>query len=144
MKEAQKLFQVILAVFIIKVDYKSDRSDIEDLNFLGLAVNLQILDQLVFGTDLFIEFEVIDYSLLRKRPHLFIVMAIFIKNPLEVRYSFSWFYLFPYLPLKQYLSNQVFVVIAFHNMESQLIIIFGDSQLLLCIICRDLLALNSM
>ena len=43
-KKGQELLNVILAIFVIKVDNKSDRSDGEYLHLFGLTINLKVSD----------------------------------------------------------------------------------------------------
>ncbi len=131
LEKAQKLFHIIFTVFIVKVDDESYWSYVKYFNFLGLTVDLQILYELVFSADLLIELEVVNDPLLCERPHLLIVMAIFIKDPLKIRYSFSRFDLLPYFPLKEDLSHEIFVVVPFYYMESQIICYLVNFQLFL-------------
>jgi len=55
----QKLFQVVLTVFVIKVYNESQRSNSENLYFFGLAVKHEISNEIVFGGYFLVELKVI-------------------------------------------------------------------------------------
>jgi len=92
---------------------------------------LQIPNQLVLCANFLVELKVINNPLFGEGPHFLVVMAIFIEDPLEVRYSFSWLYLLPYFSFEKDLTNKILVVIAFYDVEGELVSYFANLQLLL-------------
>jgi hypothetical protein len=75
------LFQMILTIFIIKINDKSYWSYRKHFHFFSLTINLQVSDQIVFCANLLIKLKMIDHSLLSKRPHFFIIVSLFGKQP---------------------------------------------------------------
>jgi hypothetical protein len=83
-EKGQKLFHIVFAVLVIKVDDESDWSDCENLHFFGFAVNLQVSNEIVLGRYFFIELKVVDKSFLGIREHFFIVVTLLGEKPLEI------------------------------------------------------------
>ena len=130
LEEAQKLLEVVFAVLVVEIDDEGYGSDAEYLYFFCLAVYLQIFDELVLGGELVVELEVVDYSSFGEGPHLFVVVLVFVENPLEIGHSLACLDLLPYLPLQQHLPHQVLIVVAPHYHESRLILGLANFQLL--------------
>lgn len=131
LEEVQELLEIVLAVLIIEVKDEGDGRDAEDLDLLGLAVDLQVLDQLIFGADLLTELEMVDDTFLGVGPHLLIVMLLLAKDPLKVGNPFPGFHLTPDLTLEQDLSNKLLVIVASDDHESRLVTGFDQPDLLM-------------
>ena len=63
-EKVEKLLEIVLAVLVIEIDNEGNRSDIEDLYFFCLAVEDQVANEIILGTDLLVTLEVIYHSLL--------------------------------------------------------------------------------
>jgi len=59
-EEVEELFEVVLTVFVIKVDEKRDGCQAEQFDLAALAVDLQVSDQSVLGCDFMVALEVVD------------------------------------------------------------------------------------
>ena len=116
------MFEVVLAVLVIEIEDEGDGGDAEDLNFFGFAVDLQVLDELVFGGELVVELEMVDDPPFGVGPHLLVVVLVFVENPLEIGHSLACLDLLPDLPLQQHLPHQILVVVAPNDHKSGLIL----------------------
>lgn len=67
-----------------------------------------------------VKLKVIDNFLLSVAPHLFIVMFVLIKDPLEIRHALTKLDLLPYLPLIHDGPHKILVIIAIDYGISQL------------------------
>jgi hypothetical protein len=82
---------------------------------------LEISDKAIFSADFLIKLEMIDRSLFVVGEHFFVIMLVFIKNPLEIWHCLSKLHLFPSFPLSHNLANKILVVVALDHCESQFI-----------------------
>ena len=92
---------------------------------------MQIVNQPILFSELLTELEMVDCFGLRVGEHLFEVVLILRKYPLEVRGAFSPPSFFPYLPTRQQLFHHFLIVIALADQKTVLIALNYSEGLLL-------------